>query len=199
MFETIRLPLRIGTWNVRTLHSTGKIDNAIKEAKYMRIVILGLSEIRWTGSGKIQKKEHTIIYSGGYTYSRGVGIIINKNTNKAVLGYWPVSDRIIMMKIQGKPFNIAIVQMYAPTSASTDDEIEEFYYLLESTKDQVKPNEVLVVMEDLNAKVGHERNGNIVGPCGMGEKNERGDKLIEFYQARKLRRRRNFIFQWHAQ
>ena len=76
--------------------------------------------------------------------------------------------------------------MYAPTSASTDDEIDEFYNLLESTIDQVKSNEVVVVMGDLNAKVGQERNGNIVSPCGMGEKNERGEKLIEFCQARKL-------------
>ena len=83
-----------------------------------------------------------------------------------------------MMKIQGQPLNIAIVQVYAPTSASTDDEIEECYNLLESTLDQVKSNEVLVVMGDMNAKVGQERNGNIVGPCGMGEKNERGGKLI---------------------
>ena len=80
--------LRIGTWNVRTLYETGKLDNAIKEAKYMRIE-------------KIQKKEHTIIYSGGDNHTRGVGMV-NKNINKAVLGYWPVSDRIIMMKIQGK-------------------------------------------------------------------------------------------------
>ena len=68
--------------------------------------------------------------------------------------------------------------MYAPTSASTDDEIEEFYNLLESTLDHVKSNDVLVVMGDLNAKVGQERNGHIVGPCGMGENNEQGDKLI---------------------
>ena len=137
-----RQPLRIGTWNVRTLYATGKLDNAIKEAKDMRIDILGLSEIRWTVSGKIQKKEHTIIYSGD-NHTRGVGIVVNKNTNKAVLGYWPVSDRIIMLKIQGKPFNIAIVQVCAPTSASTDDE-EEFYNQLESTIDQVKSDEVLV-------------------------------------------------------
>ena len=167
--KTKRQPLRIGTWNVRSVYATGKLDNAIKEAKYMNIDILGLSEIRWTGSGKIQKEQHTILYSGGDNHTRGVGIIINKNINKAVLGYWPVSDRII----QGKPFNIAIVQVYAPTSASTDDDIEEFYNLLESTLDQVKSNEVLVVMGDLNAKVGQERNGNIVDSCGMGEKNER--------------------------
>ena len=183
---TKRQPLRIGTWNVRSLYATGKLDNAIKEAKDMNIDILGLSEIRWTGSGKIQKEQHTILYSGGDNHTRGVGIIINRNINKAVLGYWPVSDRIIMMKIQGKPFNIAIVRVYAPTSASTDDEIEEFYNLLESTLDQVKSNEVLVVMGDLNANVGQERNGNIVGPCGVGEKNERGEELIEFCQSRKL-------------
>ena len=94
------------------------------------------------------------MYSGGDNHTRGVGIMVNKNINKAVLGYWPVSDRIIMMKIQGKPFNISIVQVYAPASASTDDEIDEFYNLLESTIDQVKSNEVLVVMGDLNAKVG---------------------------------------------
>ena len=100
----------------------------------MRIYILGLSEIRWTGSGKIQKEEHTIMYSGGDNHTRGVGIMVNKNINRAVLGYWPVSDRITMLKIQGKPFNIALVQVYAPTSASTDDEIDEFYNILESSK-----------------------------------------------------------------
>ena len=68
----------------------------------MRIDILGLSEIRWAGSGKIQKEEYTIIYSGGDNHTRGVWIMVNKNINKAVLGYWPVSDRIIMLKIQGK-------------------------------------------------------------------------------------------------
>ena len=56
-----------------------------------------------------------------------------------------------MMKIQGKPFNRATVQVYAPASASTDDELEEFYDILESTLDHVKSNEVLVVMGNLNA------------------------------------------------
>ena len=85
--KTKRQPLRIGTWNVRTLYATGKLYIAIKEAKDMRIDILGLSEIRWTGSGKIQKEEHTIKYSGGDNHTRGVGIMVSKNINKAVLGY----------------------------------------------------------------------------------------------------------------
>ena len=50
----------------------------------MNIDILGLSEIRWTGSGNIQKEQHTILYSGGDNHTRGVGSIINKTINKAV-------------------------------------------------------------------------------------------------------------------
>ena len=109
-----------------SLYATGKLDNAINEAKYLHIDRLGLSEIRWTGPGKIQKEQHTILYSRGDNHTRGVWIIISKNIIKAVFGYWPVSDRIIMMKIQGKPFNIAIVHVYAPTPASTGDQIEDY-------------------------------------------------------------------------
>ena len=168
-FKSKRQPLIIGTWNFMTLYAMRKLDNATKEAKYMHIYILCLSEIRWTRSGKIQKEEHTIIYPGGDNHTRGVGIIINKNINKAVLGYWPESDRIIMMKIQGNPFNIAIVHVYAPTSASTDDEIEELYNLLESTLDQVKSNEVLQVMGDLKTRT--RTNWKHGGPmwCGREE------------------------------
>ena len=68
--KTKRQPLRIGTWNVRTLYATAKLDNAMKEAKEMRIDILGLSEFRRTCSEKIKKEEHTIIYSGGDNHTR---------------------------------------------------------------------------------------------------------------------------------
>ena len=102
----------------------------------MSIDSLGLSYIIRLDQEKIQKEQHTILYSGGDNHARGVGFIINKNINKAISGYRPVSDRIIMLKIQGKPFNRATVHVYAPTSVSTDDEIEEFSDLLESTLGQ---------------------------------------------------------------
>ena len=74
----------------------------------------------------------------------------------------------IMMKIQGKPFNIAIVQVYAPTSASTDDKIEEFYNLLESTLDQVKSNEVLVVIRRFECKCRTRKKWKHCGPMWYG-------------------------------
>ena len=81
------------------------------------------------GGDREGEREREAGGEGGSLAKSGNQLVTNKNINKAVLRYWPVSDRIIMMKIQGKPFNIAIVQVYAPTSASTDDEIEEFYNL----------------------------------------------------------------------
>ena len=84
--------LRMGTWNVMSFYATGKLDNAINEAKYLHVDTLGLSEIIWTGPGKIQKQQHTILYSRGDNHTRGVWIIINKNIIKAVFGYWPVGE-----------------------------------------------------------------------------------------------------------
>jgi len=74
----------------------------------MKIDILGLAEKRWTNSGKFWKEGTTIVYSGGQEHRNGVRVIMN-NIAKALMGYWQVSDRIVMIKLQGKPFNINII------------------------------------------------------------------------------------------
>ncbi|KAG1696943.1 Craniofacial development protein 2 [Nymphon striatum] len=145
--------LRMATWNVRTLHQRGKIDNVLAEMERMEIGILGMSETRWTEAGDIKKNKYRIIYSGGEKHQRGVGIILNKQVSKSLLGFWAISDRILLVKVRGNPFNISIIQVYAPTSASTDEEIELFYNQLDKAKEQCKPNEVQVIMGDFNAKV----------------------------------------------
>ena len=94
----------------------GKLDNVIQEVEDMRLDILGVCETRWTGSGIIQRENHDMIYAGGESHARGVGIIMGKNIAKSSKGYWTVSDRIILLKLAAKPFGINIVQCYAPTS-----------------------------------------------------------------------------------
>ena len=85
------------------------------------------------------------------------------------------------MKLQAKPFNIAIIQVYAPTSESSEDELATFYCDLDKAKKECKSQEVVIMMGDLNAKVGSATRSNyVVGPHGLGDKNERGDKLIEW-------------------
>ena len=67
--------LVLGTWNVRTLRSLGKLENAILEMENHNIGILGIAEMRWTESGSIKKDDYMVLYSGGEQHSEGVGIV----------------------------------------------------------------------------------------------------------------------------
>ena len=72
-------------------------------------------------------------------------------------------DRVIMAKFEGKPAIFIIVQLYAPTNDHSDEEIEEFYADVKKALKQVKSGDILVVMGDMNAKVGKEKYGSVVG------------------------------------
>jgi len=118
--------LQIGTWNVRTLFQPGKLDNSIQEMKKMNLDIMGMAETRWTEEGKITKENHTMIYSGGSEHRNGVGILMKNNIAKSMVGFWAISERVIMVKLEAKPFNINIIQVYAPTQDHNEEEIETF-------------------------------------------------------------------------
>ena len=174
--------LRYGTWNINTLYQAGKIDNCTVEMKANQLDVLGLAEVRWTESGKTTKKDTTLYYSGGDKHQNGVGIMIKKKYESAVNGFWPVSDRVVMIRMDGKPFDVVIIQVYAPTSTHSDQEIEDFYENIKKAIDQIKKTDILVVMGDLNAKIGKGKVDDIVGEYGLGERNERGDRLLQFCQ-----------------
>ena len=78
---------------------------------------LGVSELRWTGMGEFNSDDHYIYYSGQESLRRnGVGIMVNERVRNAVLGCNLKNDRMISVCFQGKPFNISVIQVYAPTS-----------------------------------------------------------------------------------
>ena len=179
--------LRLGTWNINTLYQAGKIDNCIVEMKAHSLDALGLAEVRWTESGKVSKKDVVFYYSGGDKHQHGVGIMLKKKYEGAVNGFWPVSDRVVMIRIDGKPFDIVIIQVYAPTSAGhSDEEVEEYYQDIKKAIDQIKKTDILIVMGDKNAKIGKGKVDDVVGEYGLGERNERGDRLIQFCQENNL-------------
>ena len=150
-----RIKVRIGTWNVRTLHRAGKTKNLFKEQKQLSVNIMGINEMRWTGCGITRQGDYTIIYSGGSKHLLGVGVVMDKTTAKSLAGYEALSDRVV--KLHAQPFNLSIIQAYAPTSTASDAELEKFYLALNQAKKQCKNNEITVVMGDLNAKVGASR------------------------------------------
>ena len=92
----------------------------------MNVNILGIRELKWTGMGEFTSDDH-FICSGGQEYLRrnGVAIMVNKRVRNAVLGCSLKNDRMISVRFQGKPFNITVIQVYAPTSKA--EEAERFY------------------------------------------------------------------------
>ena len=137
--------------------------------------------MRWTDSGKINKNGYTIVFSEYQTEHRnGVGFIMKEQIAKSLMGFWPISDRSILIKLEGKPFNISIIQVYAPTQDHGDEDIETFYEEIEKAIKIVKSDEILIVMGDWNAKVGSESTPGITGKFGLGTPNERGQCLKQF-------------------
>ena len=94
----------------------------------MNIDILGISELKWTGMGEFNSDDHYIYHLGQESLRRnGVAIIVNKTVQIAVLGCNLKNDRMISVHFQGKPFNITVIQVYAPTSNAEEAEAEQFH------------------------------------------------------------------------
>ena len=94
----------------------------------VNVDILGISELKWTGMGEFNSDDHYIYYSGQESLRRnGVAIIVNKRVRNAVLGCNFKNDRMISVHFQGKPFNITLIQVYAPISNAEEAEVEWFY------------------------------------------------------------------------
>ena len=106
----------IGTWNVRFMNQ-GKLQVVKQEMARVNVDILGISKLRWTGMGEFNSDDHYIYYCGQEPLRRnGVAIMVNKRVQNAVLGCNLKNNRMISVCFQGKPFNITVIQVYAPTS-----------------------------------------------------------------------------------
>ena len=106
----------------------GKLEVVKQEMARVNIDILGIRERKWTGMGEFNSDDHYIYYCGRESLRRnGVAIMINKRVQNAVLGCNLKNDRMISVHFQGKPFNIMVIQAYAPTSNTEAAEVEWFY------------------------------------------------------------------------
>ena len=112
----------------------------------------------------------------------GVVIVVNKRVQNAVLGCNLKNHRMISVHFQGKPFNITIIQVYAPTSNTEEAEVEWFYEDLQDLLELTPPKDVLSIIGDWNAKVGSQETPGVTGKFGLGVRNEAGQRLIEFCQ-----------------
>ena len=105
----------------------GKLEVVKQEMARVNIDILRISELKWTGTGEFNSDDHYIYYCGQESLRSGVAIMVNKRAQNAVLGCNLKNVRIISVHFQGKPFNITVIQAYAPTLNAKEAEVEQFY------------------------------------------------------------------------
>ena len=153
----------------------------------MNISILGISELRLTGMGEFNSDDHYIYYCGQESLRRrGVATMVNKRVQNAVLGCNLKIDRMISVHFQRKPFNITVIQVYAPTSNAEEAEVERFYEDLQDLLEPTPKKDVLFIIGDWSAKVGSQELPGVTGKFGLGVQNEAGQRLIEFCQENTL-------------
>ena len=93
---------------------------------------------------------------------------------------------MISICFQGKPFNIIVIQVYAPTSYTKEAKVEQFYEDLQDFLELTPKKDVLFIIGDWNAKVGSQESPGVTGKFGLGIWNEAGQRLIEFFQENAL-------------
>ena len=117
----------MGTWYV-TARNQGKSEVVKREMTRVNINILGISELKWAGTGEFNSDDNYIYYCGQeFLIGNGMAIIVNKGVQNAVLGCNLKNDRMISVHFQGKPFNNTVIQVHAPTSNAEEAEVERFY------------------------------------------------------------------------
>ena len=158
--KIIKLPKKtttIGTWNVRTVRRFGKLEELMKELSRYKWDMNGLAEIRLTGDGGTTEG-HRLYYSGQGKHYEGVGFMVKKKIQNSVINYTAVSSRIISIRIKASPMhiiiennvtsfsmNITIIQIHAPTTAYTDEEIEHFYESIDNTIKETPKKDFLII------------------------------------------------------
>ena len=106
----------------------GNLEVVKQEMAWVNITTLGIRELKWTGMGEFNSDDHYIYYCGQESFRRnGVAIMVNRRVQNAVLGCNLKNERMISICFQGKPFNIMVIQVYAPTSNAEEAEVEWFY------------------------------------------------------------------------
>ena len=122
--------------------------------------------------------------------------MVNKRVRNAVLGCSLKNNRMISVRLQGKPFSITVIQGYAPTSNAEETEVKWFYEDLQDLLELTPKKEVLFMIGDWNAKVGSQETPGVTGKFGLGMWNEAGQRRIEFCQENALVIA-NTLFQQH--
>ena len=163
-----------------------KEEELLNLMKERRLDILGMSETRLKNkeSGLDLGDNYTLIYSGieQGTTKYGVAILVGPRLSRSIKAVKLVNERIMKISLQLKRGRMHIFQVYAPEQGLTNQIKEQFYEELESEIELLPDNENIIIMGDLNGRVGLDRTnlGNVIGPFGEATRNDDGERLIDW-------------------
>ena len=127
----------------------GKLEVVKQEVARVNVDILGISLLKWTRMGEFNSDDHYIYYYGQESLRKnGVALIVNKSVWNAVLGCNLKNDRMISVHLQGKPFNITVIQVYAPTTNVKEVEVEWFNEDLQDLLELTPQTDVCFIIGD---------------------------------------------------
>ena len=113
--------------------------------------ILGISELKWTGMCEFNSDDHYIYYCGQESLRRnGIALIVNQRVQNAVLECSLKNDRMISICLQGKPFNITVIQVYTPVTNAEEARVEWFYEELQDLLELTPKKDILYIIGDWN-------------------------------------------------
>ena len=173
--------MNIGTWNVMAIN--GKDVELVGEAKKYKIEILGVTETKKKGQGVQNLGSHKLIYSGVNIKERakaGVALLLTNNIYETS-DYNFVSERLLEVNIESKHRNIKIIVAYGPNEDASKEDREEFYNQLQLIIDNATPKQEILILGDLNARVGNskDRYFGAVGKEGESRISPNGELLLD--------------------
>ena len=140
------------------MNRDGSIEEFEKAMEQYKIGICAMQEVRWLGMGIKNVKNGSIYYSGRKDERKeeGVGIYIQRSYENSIIEFENVSSRIARMRLRTKWMCVSVIAAYAPTEVSEEQMKDEWYALFESTLNKVPNHDMMIILGDLNAKVGRE-------------------------------------------
>lgn len=182
-----KMDMIFGTWNTRSLYRSGALKEILNEMTKYGIDILAVQEMRWKGSGIFDTRTHTVLRSGKNDKSElGVAFMVRKGMKESILDFKPVNERICLLRLKTRFFNLAIINVHAETEEKDDMTKENFYQELRKVYDTISSNDIKLVIGDLNAKIGWEPiYKDIIGTHSLHtESNDNWLRAIDFASSR---------------
>ena len=174
--------MNIGTWNTRSIN--GKEIELVNEVKKYKIDILGITETKKKGRGTENLGSHTLVFSGVNRNERaraGVALLL-KNNLYELCDFNYINERLIEANIEFRSKNIKLIVGYGPNEDASKDEKEDFYHQLQIATDNTKPNQEIIILGDLNARVGnkYDKCFGAIGKEGENIESANGEVLQDF-------------------